>query len=348
MCASSCSKDDGYIGIEAPKVSPVTLDLATVPYETLSEYNFFEGNIADLKPVYGVLPYKIINGLFINYANAKTFVWMPQGSKASYVNDYSVLDFPTGTVLITTHYFKNVLPDNTTKLIETRLLIKQEDEWVLANYKWNDEQTKATYTTEGSFLNVDLLYNNVEKNVTYKIPSYSDCFTCHNKLDVIEPIGPKPQNLNQSILYEDGEKNQLKKWAEFGYLEDNYPTNIVSVVNWKDEAQPLDLRVRSYFDINCAHCHSPKGYCNYASMRFEFHLSDDITNLGVCVPNVFYINPTISHVVKPSTLERSALYFRINSTEEQYRMPLIGRSVKDEEGVALIEEWINSLTTDCN
>ncbi|MCB0461951.1 MAG: hypothetical protein R2816_12440 [Flavobacteriaceae bacterium] len=345
---ASCTKDDGYTDIEAPKISPVTLDLSTVPYETLSEYNFFEGNMADLNPVYGVLPYKIISSLFIDYANAKTFVWMPKDSTAIYVNDYSVLDFPTGSVLITTHYFENVLPNNSSKMIETRLLIKKESEWIMANYKWNEQQTEATYTTEGSFVNVDLLHDNTEKNVTYKIPNYSECFTCHNKSDVIEPIGTKPQNLNSKLMFNDGLKNQLKKWVEFGYLEDNLPANIVSVVDWQDESQPLDLRVRSYFDINCAHCHSNDGYCNYASMRFEFNKTADISNLGVCVESVFYINPTISHVVKPGVLERSALYFRMNSTEDQYKMPIIGRVQKHDEGLTLIEEWINSLSTDCN
>ena len=345
---TSCTKDDGYIDTEAPKISPVTLDLSAVPYETLSEYNFFEGNMADLSPVYGVLPYKIISALFIDYANAKTFVWMPQGSKASYVNDYSVLDFPSGSILITTHYFENVLPLNATQMIETRLLIKNEDEWIMANYKWNEDQTEATYTTEGSFLNVDILQNNVERSVTYKIPNYSECFTCHNKSGVIEPIGLKPQNINQSILFDDGQKNQLKKWAEFEYLEDNYPTNIVSVVNWEDESQPLDLRVRSYFDINCAHCHSDNGYCNYASMRFEFNKTADISNLGVCVESVFYINPTVSHVVKPGDLDKSALYFRMSSIEDQYKMPIIGRQLKHDEGVGLIEQWINSLDPNCN
>jgi len=29
-------------------------------------------------------------------------------------------------------------------------------------------------------------------------------------------------------------------------------------------------------------------------------------------------------------------------------MPLIGRTLKHEEGIKLIEEWINSLNTDCD
>ena len=32
------------------------------------------------------------------------------------------------------------------------------------------------------------------------------------------PIGPKIRNLNKEYTYEDGPMNQLKKWAETGYL----------------------------------------------------------------------------------------------------------------------------------
>jgi hypothetical protein len=30
-----------------------------------------------------------------------------------------------------------------TKLIETRLMIKREDDWTFANYEWNDTQTEV-------------------------------------------------------------------------------------------------------------------------------------------------------------------------------------------------------------
>ncbi len=340
---SSCKQDDEYVVIEPTQITPVVLDLNSVPYQTLSEYNFFDGNMANLKPVYGVLPYKIISGLFIDYAKAKTFIWMPKNSKAKYVNDYSVFDFPDGTVLITTHYFENVLPENNTKMIETRLLIKKEGEWIMANYAWNEKQTQASFTTEGSFVGIKWLENNETRTVNYKIPSYDECFTCHNKYDVILPIGPKPQNINHSISFNDGIKNQLSKWAEFGYLNSNYPSGIVSTVNWKDQSQPLDLRVRSYLDINCAHCHSEKGYCGYTSMRFAFNETEDLSNIGVGVKHVFEIEDSLTHIVSPGNSDNSALLFRISSTLDEFKMPIIGRTLQDREGVQLIKNWINSL-----
>ena len=125
ISCTSCSEDDNYVPKQPAQISPVSLNLEKIPYETLSEYNFFEDKMSELKPVYGVLPYKITSGLFIDYAKAQTFVWMPKGSKASYVNAHSVLDFPNGAVLITTHYFENVLPEKKTQMIETRLIIKK-------------------------------------------------------------------------------------------------------------------------------------------------------------------------------------------------------------------------------
>jgi hypothetical protein len=38
----------------------------------------------------------------------------------------------------------------------------------------------------------------------------------------------------------------------------------------------------------------------------------------------------------------------LNTNNESERMPLLGRTVKDEEAVQLIEDWINSLNYNCN
>ena len=43
------------------------------------------------------------------------------------MSDDVLLNFPTGAVLIKTFFYDNVLPDLTTQIIETRLLIKKED-----------------------------------------------------------------------------------------------------------------------------------------------------------------------------------------------------------------------------
>ncbi|MEZ4855311.1 MAG: hypothetical protein R2812_02405 [Gelidibacter sp.] len=346
----SCANDDNYVPVDdnPEPESPVVFDINAVPYQTLSEYNFFEGTMSDLNPVYGVLPYDLISPLFSDYAHKKRFVWMPNNVTASYVNDYSPLNFPTGAVLIKNFYYDNVLPEGKTKILETRLMIKKEEGWTFANYIWNDEQTEATFDTEGKFVDFSWTENGTVKNVNYKIPSYSECFTCHNKYDTPVPIGPKPQNLNRNIDYPDGIKNQLSKWVEMGYLTNNYPTDINSIVKWDDPTQPLEMRVRSYLDINCAHCHSEQSYCEYAHVRFEFDKTSNPVNLGVCVDGTFIFDSAIHFIVSAGNAQKSIIYNRLNTTDPSIRMPLLGRTLIHEEGVQLIEEWINSLNYTCN
>jgi hypothetical protein len=124
----SCSKDENYEPViidEEPQISPVVFNIDEVPYATLSEYNFFEGNIANQEPVYGVLPYDLITPLFSDYAKKKRFIWMPEGVKATYNGDHNIFDFADGAVMIKTFYYDDVLPNFTKKILETRLIIKK-------------------------------------------------------------------------------------------------------------------------------------------------------------------------------------------------------------------------------
>jgi len=328
-------------------ISPVTFNIENVPYENLSDYNFFEGSLSNLDPVYGVLPYRPINKLFTDYAHKKRFIWMPSGVSASYAGDYNVLDFPVGTVLIKHFYYENVQPANNTQLIETRLLIKKADEWVFANYIWNEDQTEASFDLVGGYVDVEWLLDGETKNVNYRIPSESECFTCHKNNAVHIPISPKPQNLDLDFSYEEGTKNQLQKWIEMGYLTNSLPNTIDTVVDWTDESQTLNSRMRAYVDINCAHCHVEEGHCNYRPVRFAYKESGTDNNMGVCVDPETVIDPN-TKIVEPLNIDTSVLYFRLNTTAEEYRMPLMGRTLIHQEAVELVEQWINSLTTSCD
>ena len=348
ICSSDNNCDTAAVTINVLPVSPVNFDLDAFPYDTLGEYNFFEGNLKDLNPVYGVIPYDINSALFTDYAHKKRFIWMPNGTKAVYEDDYSPLDFPEGTIIIKNFYYDNVLPDGNTKIIETRLLYRLEDRWEFAKYVWNDDLSEAFFTNEGSVVSFDWIDdNNVTKSVNYRVPSRQECFTCHNKFGEPIPIGPKPQNLNKNYSYTDGVKNQLTKWAEFGYLDVNYPDNIDTTVAWDDESQPLDLRVKSYIDINCAHCHAEQSYCEYRPMRFAFNTNDDLTNMGVCVEPDTNIGNEYPFIMNAGDADASVVIFRISSTQEQFRMPLLGRTLQHTEGVELVREWMNSLTDRC-
>ncbi|KQS46146.1 hypothetical protein ASG38_13325 [Flavobacterium sp. Leaf359] len=345
----SCGSDNDYVPIPEP-TSPVVVDLAAVPYSKLSDYKFFEGTMKNQVPSLDVLPYEPASQLFTDYAHKKRFVWMPKNKKAVYDGDGKTLVFPVGTALIKTFYYDNVQPNNTTRIIETRVMIRKEEGWIFANYVWNSEQTEATLDPNGSFTEITWREGATIKTANYRIPSSAggECLTCHKSVDKALPIGPKPQNLNFAINYGSGSKNQLEKWAEVGYLDNNYPRNIVSTVRWNDTSQPLEKRVRSYIDINCAHCHQEGSHCSYRDMRFAFSETSDISNMGVCMVPVDNVGSGLSHIVAPGSPGRSVMSFRLESVNESTRMPLLGRTIVHEEAVEMINQWISSLDTRCN
>lgn len=319
----------------------------SAPYNTLSAYNFFEGDLKDQIPAERVLPYEPISALFTDYAHKKRFMWMPEGAKATYNGDGKILTFPEGTALIKTFYYDNVQPNNTTQIIETRILIKKEEGWIFAEYVWNDEQTEAYLDMDGSFKPISWIdENNNLKSSNYRIPSDVECLICHKIMETPIPIGPKPQNLNKDYTYSDGTMNQLQKMIEVGYLEESLPSNINSVVDYNDNTLSTDLRLRSYLDINCAHCHQEGSHCSYRPLRLAFSETTDKTNMGLCVEPDEFINPSLTDIISPSNIERSVMYYRLNSTDEAVRMPLTGRSIIHEEGVQLLEQWINE-NTEC-
>ncbi len=347
----SCAKDDPDAPVVVPPgpISPVVLDLAQVPYDSLSTYRFFSGSMADMVPVYGVVPYEPINALFSDYAHKKRFVWMPAGAMATYVNDSTVLNFPEGAVLIKNFYYDHVQPQDARRIMETRLLIRKNGEWVFAEYVWNEDQTEAVLSMDGT--NAPLTWiddNAVQRTIDYRFPSAMECHTCHKDGDANIPIGPKPQNLNSDLAYPSGTRNQLQEWMAAGYLGNSLPTTINTTVRWDDPAQSLADRVRGYVDMNCSHCHASGRYCDYRPMRFAWSETDDPANLGVCVAPADPLLPVHSHIVKPGNTEKSLLYYRINSDQDGVRMPLLGRTLVHEEARQLIEQWINSLTTTCN
>ena len=346
-------------------ISPVVVDLTLVPYPVLSDYHFFEGAMKDQIPALNVLPYKPASSLFSDYAHKKRFVWMPLGVSATYNSDSTTLELPVGAALIKTFYYdnvQNVIPVGATRIVETRIMIRKATGWIFANYVWNAAQTEAYYDLAGSFTPITWIdENNVEKSANYRIPSEAQCVVCHKKREIINnvmvetyvPIGIKPQNLNYGYTYSSTARNQLSKWIEQGYLQNNFtfPTIANSTIDYEDTSRSIELRARSYVDINCAHCHQDNRHCDYRPMRFAFtETANNPTNMGVCVEtqDMQDFPSALSKIVTPGDINRSMMYYRLNTTDEAIRMPLHGRTLIHDEAIILIQAWINSLPGQCN
>lgn len=344
---SSCKKDAEIIEPTPNDPNAVYINYATVPFQKLSEYKFFIGDIKLQQPNDRVIPYLTASPLFTDYASKKRFIWLPHGKKATYSADGDILDLPVGAVLIKNFYYENFEPIGTTHILETRIMIRKSTGWIFAEYIWNDEQTEAFLNMGGSYKEISFTHNGELKSTNYRFPSSGECLVCHKENGQPMPIGIKPQNLNFDYNYEDGMQNQLTKLISLGYLTNNLPAEIVSTVDYSDASKPLDLRFRSYIDANCAHCHREGSHCDYRPMKLAFKETSDPLNIGLCVEPDEFINTALTYIITPSNINRSMMYYRLNTNQENVRMPLLGRTLIHQEGVDLLEEWINS-KTDCN
>jgi hypothetical protein len=147
-------------------ITVVTLLLATVitaayiprTYDTtadlllpkLSDYNIFTGDPVALTPGNGFQLYELATGLFTDYAEKQQLIKVPSGQTITAVND-GLPQFPDSTILVKTFYYfndkRNVSKGK--RLIETRLLIKNNGQWMAGTYVWNKEQTEAALVTGG-------------------------------------------------------------------------------------------------------------------------------------------------------------------------------------------------------
>ena len=350
----ACSSDDDMMDPDpdpAPVLEKVNLDLNAIPYSNLSDYNFYFGEMADMVGNEGVVPYDLVTPLFTDYAIKDRFIWMPEGTSASYAGDGAVIEFPVGSVIIKNFKYNNVSPSNSTRILETRLLIKTQEKWEVFVYEWNEEQTDASFLQIGRTISISWTQNGNSIQTNYKIPTQEECKNCHRYDGDVAPIGPKPQNLSKMYNYSDGSMNQLQKWTELGYLS-GAPSSVTAIADWENQAETLEDRARAYLDVNCAHCHNEKGTASNTSLFYNIEI-EDTDLLGYCKqPISAGGGATGGHKydIVPGNAEESILVFRLSSTEAEIAMPELGRTLNHTEGIQLISDWIDSLEPDdrCN
>ena len=312
--------------------------LAETPARTLGEYGLFR-DAGAREPATGVVAYDLVNPLFSDHASKHRFVHVPPGEAAAYAED-EVFEFPVGTVLVKTFAFAPDMrePSVGERYRETRLLIRKAEGWAAYPYVWNAEETEAVYAPAGDWLELAFTGPDGEAfEIDYRVPNQNQCKTCHALGDEIAPIGPKARNLNHAGPYG---RAQLADWAGRGIL-DGLPDAPPAVTSVADLDASLEDRARAYLDVNCAHCHRLEGSASNSGLFLGWGEHDRV-KIGIGK------HPTAAgrgsgdaiHVIAPGEPERSILTYRMASTEPGVAMPELGRSVVDEEGVALVRGWI--------
>jgi uncharacterized repeat protein (TIGR03806 family) len=345
----------------------------------LSDWHVVEVRDGKLTLNQGVVPYDLNTPLFTDYAHKLRTIWMPQGVSAKY-DPTDTFDFPVGTVISKTFYYprpeKSATGDGKpgdvartydssrdfagegldlahVRLIETRVLVRRADGWAAMPYVWNEAQTDADLARTGAVLPLTLVAaDHARADFNYVVPDESQCASCHAQDWVtrkIHPIGPKARHLNRDYHYAGGDENELAHLMKAGYLSGApKPEEAPRNANWMDEHASLDARARAYLDINCGHCHNPKGAANTTALTLDASAPED-RHLGICKPPVAAGRGTGDHLfdIVPGKPDDSIISYRMASADPGEMMPELGRSTVHTEGVALIKAWIAAQAGSC-
>ncbi len=230
-------------------------------------------------------------------------------------------------------------------MIETRLLIHREEGWVGLPYIWNGQETEAFLSVIGGVFDVSWIHTDgEERSTTYRVPNANQCDRCHFE----GPIGPKVRLLNRDFEYDGGTANQIDEWEAAGIL-----TGVPDASEWPripfpfEEADgSLEERARGYLETNCDHCHNIDGSAANTGLFYGYDQAVDAT-YGVCKTPVAAGEEATggrTHDLVPGSADDSIMVYRMDSTDPNVTMPEIAKTVVHDEGVALVADWIDSLT----
>lgn len=318
------------------------------PYEKLSDYGLFTGELKNHTPAENVIPYDLNTPLFSDYAYKLRFVKIPGGRTATYSPD-EVFDFPEGTILSKTFYYPEDFrkPDKKRRIIETRILYRDADGWLTFPYIWNAEQTEAYYDVAGKIEPVSWVdINGKKRTINYVIPNKNQCKQCHELNGKILPIGPTARSLNKDFVYTSGATNQLLYWVEKNKLQGM--TDISKAEKnavWNNsQTGNINERARAYLDVNCGHCHRLGGQASTSGLYLNIHEKDSV-KLGVLKTPVAAgrASADMLYSIDPGHPEKSILIYRLHSLDPGIMMPEMGRRTVDEEGLQLLKEWIKNM-----
>ena len=341
-------------GIHRLLAAPPPRDLRPFPTK-LSDTGLF-ADVARLTPAAGVLRYEINAPSWHDGAAGEYHLALP-GAGMLEVTPVRAWQAPDGTALAQTLTLGG-------RRIETRVLVKQQNDWAGYSYLWDGTQTDALLADKGG---VDIeVASNADGKQPWRVPSRAECLMCHSR------------QANFALTLHDAQLNrgeQLVEWERLGLLRTDVaaferdrrsreksarppkplpdqrraasstllpraPARLLRFVTADDPHASAEQRARSYLGANCSHCHTLYGGGNSA-MDYDWLLSqEEMHTFDKPLHGEFGIDD--ARVIAPGAPARSVIIPRV-STRGPGQMPPLGTRVADPAGTRLLVEWIQSL-----
>ncbi len=299
----------------------------------LSSTGLFE-DTATLDPSPALLPYDVTVPFWSDDADKRRWVFVPPGETVGY-DATGPWSFPVGTVTVK-HFERAAGPGQPPRRLETRVMVHERRGWAGYAYRWNDAQTDAELVTTTETLSHASAAGGAPQRWVY--PSGSDCLRCHTP-GYGHALGLRTRQLAGT---ESG-RTLITTLAERGQLSPAPAVEGLAVhPRLDDDGASLDGRARAYLDVNCAPCHHPGGPApGGVDLRVDTPLAD-ASLLGVTPEDRLGLAGELR--IAPGDRSHSAVWLRTGRRGERGQMPPLASLRVDEDGRALLGEWIDGLT----
>lgn len=273
----------------------------------------------------GILEYQPAFELWSDGATKRRFLLLPEGGVID-VADPDDWQFPKGTKL-----WKEFTRDG--RRVETRLLLKfgtGESDWAAAAYVWRTDGSDADLQPEGATNALD---------TEHDVPAANRCMGCHG--------GRRGRVLGFSAVQlantEGPGAIAPSDLVNAGILSGEVPNAIVP-------GNATERAALGYLHANCGHCHNtsrpqsdgPRCY----DPRKDIDMLLTVSRLGSVDETPTY-ETIVGSVVEPGDPEASKLIELVSQRSEggmgRDQMPPLASERVDEDGLALLKEWVLGL-----
>ena len=299
------------------------------PPGRLSELGAFS-DLENLTPTPGLIPYRVNAPLWSDRAFKRRWMALPNGGTSGKIQFSSTQTwtFPEGTVFVK-HFELPITTDlqGPTEKLETRFfIVGKGGKGYGLTYKWNSEGTDAILLGGGATANFTITENgNPAYTQTWDYPSREQCLTCHNG-SANYVLGLQTHQLNGDLYYPELGRtmNQLTYFNEIEVFQRDIgaPGGYLKAHPIEDESVDLELRIRSYFDANCASCHRPGGV---PALEMDMRFNNPLQALNILDwPTQSHASEPNRLIVQPGSHQASELWVR-DASEQENRMPPLGK-----------------------
>jgi uncharacterized repeat protein (TIGR03806 family) len=295
----------------------------------------------------GLIPYSVNAPGWADGAHVERFIALPGESRMDYASSGGS-NAPDGAVLVQTLSLEREVGNPASRQrIETRLLTRQQGQWVGYSYRWDERQSDATLVgakgDEKEFAIQDPHAPRAVRRQVWRYPGRAECMACHSRAAnfVLGLTEPQLNKVHDYGAVRDNQLRTLQHLGLFAISPSKPPAELPKLVDPYDSGQSLDARARSYLHANCSVCHVEAGGGN-AKMELAFTTAPERMNVFGARPQHDTFGIDNAMLISPGDPERSILFQRV-SRRGRGQMPPLVTTVADERAVALFRDWIRDM-----